>query len=262
MNEWRALSVAVAAVAAAALLLGSQPAGQAARAADPAPDGAPRVFTSAELRESAARKELRLVIVGKVYDVSKGKQYYAEGSGYAGFAQGVDATREFLTATFESTDDDLSNLEALAPRECHGVEHWVRFYEEHEHYAYLGVLNARFYDAAGRPTAQHAAFRACVAAAEAGIAAVREALEAAPECEFARGDAADPRRSVRCAPPLVPRKVELPDEGARCACVQAPEGEGGGGGAKEAWPELQVYEGNGWRCAASASSCRLGREPT
>ena len=123
-----------------------------------------RTFTSEALHQAAERQDpLLLVVIGEVYDVTSGRTYYGrqDGESYAGFASGIDASRAFLTADFElNATDDLNDLTA---GQCLGIEHWVHFYRDHSTYTRLGVAVGRFFDASGEPTAEHAAFRACVA---------------------------------------------------------------------------------------------------
>ena len=95
--------------------------------------------------------ELWLSILGKVYDVSTGKMYYAPGSGYHIFA-GRDATIPFITGNF--TDEEAQkSTEELTPAQLYSIERdWAQFYANHERYKLVGYLVGRYYDEQGNPT--------------------------------------------------------------------------------------------------------------
>ena len=89
-----------------------------------------------------------LVILGKVYDVSKGKKFYAPGTGYNVFV-GRDTTPSFITGKFsrEEATDDVSGLSA---EEMLGVKGWMDFYRKE--YTFVGKMIGRYYDTEGNPT--------------------------------------------------------------------------------------------------------------
>ena len=71
-----------------------------------------QIFTQTELLKFDGTDEnlpLYLVVVGQVYDVSNGRQYYSKGEGYNIFA-GKDCSRAFVTGEF-----DANNRTADAP---------------------------------------------------------------------------------------------------------------------------------------------------
>ena len=108
-----------------------------------------QLFTRDELSShGSSSKRIHLAILGRVYDVTKGRKYYGPKGGYAFFA-GRDATRSFVSGDFSDaglTDD----LEGLSIREYLGIADWVGTYEKE--YKYVGRLIGRFYDGDGRPT--------------------------------------------------------------------------------------------------------------
>ena len=88
--------------------------------------------------------------MGEVFDVTSGRDYYAEGSGYSVFA-GRDASPSFTTGNFtaEGAEQDLDELTAA---QLSGVDGWRKFYAEHETYKKVGVLCCDYYDNDGKPT--------------------------------------------------------------------------------------------------------------
>ncbi|XP_034950260.1 neuferricin [Chelonus insularis] len=90
---------------------------------------------------------LYLSILGQVFDVSKGKEYYEKGSTYHAFT-GRDASMAFLTGDFTEAGltDDISSLKNS---EAASLHNWLKTY--HEKYIYKGKLIGRFYDENGKP---------------------------------------------------------------------------------------------------------------
>ena len=89
-----------------------------------------------------------IAILGRIYDVEKGRRHYEVGSGYNVFA-GRDSTPSFVTGKFareEATDD----VKDLSPEEMMGVKEWLDFYRKD--YTYIGKLIGHYYDSEGNPT--------------------------------------------------------------------------------------------------------------
>lgn len=87
-------------------------------------------------------------ILGRVYDVDKGRRHYEVGSGYNVFA-GRDSTPSFVTGVFsreEATDD----VKGLSPEEMLGIKEWLDFYRKD--YTFVGKLIGCYYDSEGNPT--------------------------------------------------------------------------------------------------------------
>ena len=109
------------------------------------------LFTEDELAKhdgSDPSLPIYIVVLGRVYDVEKGRKHYAPESGYNVFA-GRDSTPSFVTGVFsrEEATDDVS---ALSPEEMMGVKDWMDFYRKD--YTYVGRLVGRYYDSHGEPT--------------------------------------------------------------------------------------------------------------
>uniref|UniRef100_A0A224XVH9 Putative heme/steroid binding protein n=1 Tax=Panstrongylus lignarius TaxID=156445 RepID=A0A224XVH9_9HEMI len=106
-----------------------------------------KLFTKQELSSfDGTNRKLYLSILGRVFDVTKGRKYYAPGEHYHGFI-GRDASRAFITGDFseEGLTDDLSNL---LLSDLMGLKDWLKRYEKD--YIYKGKLIGRFYDENGR----------------------------------------------------------------------------------------------------------------
>lgn len=120
------------------------------------------VFSPGELSKYDGREGSRglyIAIVGRVYDVEKGRNFYGPDGGYKQFA-GRDATRSFVTGDFEAKGliDDVTGL---TDKDLLALDNWVKFYEKD--YTYVGKLTGRFYDEDGQPTSELLQFKAAVA---------------------------------------------------------------------------------------------------
>uniref|UniRef100_A0A1I7XGD5 Cytochrome b5 heme-binding domain-containing protein n=1 Tax=Heterorhabditis bacteriophora TaxID=37862 RepID=A0A1I7XGD5_HETBA len=104
---------------------------------------------------SRPSRPVYLAILGRVYDVDKGKKHYGKGGGYYFFA-GKDATRAFVTGDFTEKGliDDTESLshDDLLEEYDLGIRDWVSFYEKD--YKLVGVVTGRYYDNKGKPTVE------------------------------------------------------------------------------------------------------------
>ena len=213
-----------------------------------------RVYTSNELQTVWKRRQLDplllLVAVGKVYDVSTGRQYYADGS-YEGFASGHDHSRAFLSADFEhnATDD----LTGLTPGQILGIEHWVQFYERHATYAYVGVHEGRYYDSRGRRRAARYDYERSVVLAQAEREATIARVLASPRCTTRAAESPNGKgvwKTHACEALHVPRWATVEDEGRLCICIAYAEGD-------ELEPEEQELPHKYRSCAPDATECTV-----
>jgi len=85
---------------------------------------------------------LLLSIVGHVFDVSEGRDFYGKGGGY-GFFAGTDATRSFATGDF--TNDLNDSVEGFTEQQCMAIESWLTFYRESPKYPFVGYLQGSAY---------------------------------------------------------------------------------------------------------------------
>ncbi|GFH59113.1 hypothetical protein CTEN210_15589 [Chaetoceros tenuissimus] len=111
-----------------------------------------RIFTEEELSSYIGENDgpIYLSVLGEVYDVSTGKDFYAAGSGYSYFA-GKDGTVAFFSGEFEDTTEKKNILD-YKPNQIAAMEEWRAFYEDHETYFFVGKLEGDFYDSKGHPT--------------------------------------------------------------------------------------------------------------
>ncbi|OXB64762.1 hypothetical protein ASZ78_016289 [Callipepla squamata] len=89
----------------------------------------PRVLSAAELRRhrgAPGDPGLYVALLGRVFDVQRGRTHYGPGGAYSGLA-GRDATRAFATGDFTPSGlvDDVSALSAAEMLAVHG---WLAFY--------------------------------------------------------------------------------------------------------------------------------------
>mmetsp|Transcript_9790 Transcript_9790/g.16275 ORF Transcript_9790/g.16275 Transcript_9790/m.16275 type:complete len:212 (+) Transcript_9790:111-746(+) len=117
------------------------------------PDDKPPLITKEELEKYNGKikdEKIYLSILGDVYDVTKGAQYYAEGSGYHVFA-GKDGAVPFISGKFDDEEAEKST-DVLKDGELFSLKGWVDFYRDEERYPFLGKLIGRYYDSEGNPT--------------------------------------------------------------------------------------------------------------
>ncbi|KAL3858434.1 hypothetical protein ACJMK2_013105 [Sinanodonta woodiana] len=108
------------------------------------------ILTKAELAKHTGEDggTIYLAILGKVFDVTKGRQHYGPAGSYS-FFTGKDASRAFVSGDFTSQGltDDVSGL---SWNDVLGLTEWVEFYKKD--YTHIGVVVGTFYDETGQPT--------------------------------------------------------------------------------------------------------------
>jgi hypothetical protein len=117
--------------------------------------GGIRMITRAELalHDGNQTDSLWLSIMGKVYDVTAGDQYYGKRGPYRVFVA-QDANVPFITGNF--TDEEaLKPLISLSNTQLLSLEQWTDFYDKEEKYQFVGLLVGEMYDAVGNPTEAH-----------------------------------------------------------------------------------------------------------
>jgi predicted heme/steroid binding protein len=111
-----------------------------------------RIVTKEELarHDGNQTKEMWLSIMSKVYDVTRGAEYYAAGAPYHIFV-GRDGNVPFITGAF-NPDEAEKPLTDLKPHQLMNLETWTGFYEKEEKYPFVGLLEGDLYDKDGNPT--------------------------------------------------------------------------------------------------------------
>ncbi|KAL7747248.1 hypothetical protein RI367_007459 [Sorochytrium milnesiophthora] len=98
-------------------------------------------LTPEELRQydgTDPSKPIYLAVMGDVFDVTEGREYYGPGGGYSFFA-GRDAGRAFVTGCFQThlTPD----VRGLSEGELKEIDNWRSFYQTHDKYFYVGKVH-------------------------------------------------------------------------------------------------------------------------
>lgn len=102
--------------------------------------------------------EIWLSFMGKVYDVTAGKDFYGRGSSYGAFSA-TDCTVCFVSGIF-SEEEAGKGPEDISDTLLPGVLDWADFYGTHDIYTLVGYLvDPRYYDANGEPTERLVALR-------------------------------------------------------------------------------------------------------
>lgn len=186
-----------------------------------------KIFTEEELKNydgKEGRKGPYLAILGRVYNVKKGKQHYGAGGGYE-FFSGRDASRAFVSGDFSEAGlvDDVSGL---SNPDYIGLDDWVKFYEKD--YKYVGKLIGRYYNEQGEPTQYSNLVQQWISEAYAQKEDENQEKRIFPPCNSEWTPEAGSR--VWCTTKSggiqrdwtgVPRKLFSPGQGrSRCACVK------------------------------------------
>lgn len=232
-----------------------------------------RIFTKDELwddyRGTEGSKGLYLAFMGKVYDVSKGKDYYAPGGGYS-FFSGRDGTKAFSTGEFNDAGliDDISDLSAASLVE---MSSWINLYEKD--YIYKGKVIGFFYDANGQKTEAHKDILKTIKKGEEEKAMEEERRKILPGCNSewkqetgARVWCTKKSAGVHRDWAGVPRLLHMPGHpDPTCACIRntgppSPAladliGKTSGNNGDLDYPYLKEYD----NCKPTAVECMIGR---
>ena len=226
-----------------------------------------RVFSVGELAKydgSPGSPGLHLALLGEVYDVSQGSQYYGPGGGYSFFAA-RDASRAFVTGNFEEEGlvDDVSGLTSS---DYMGLAEWSLFYQTD--YRRVGVLAGRFYDQAGEVTQDWRELQDWTAAAQKDRDQNDVEKKMFPPCNVEWSQAEGSR--YWCTTKSggvtrdwvgVPRQLFYPGRQPRCACVRrrGPPSTDPGASSDRGdtdSPHVKMYPG----CRPESYECRGVRE--
>ncbi len=131
--------------------------------------------------------KIYISIMGEVFDVSDGSNYYGEGGGYHFFA-GKDASRAFVSGVFSGPAID--EVLDLPSNQIAAIEDWRQFYHEHETYKFVGFLKGRYYDSEGNPTNEMKLYKEKLKEIEKAKEAAETLEEKYPSCNsrWAQGE--------------------------------------------------------------------------
>lgn len=175
-----------------------------------------RVLSKAELAlYDSEASTIYMGIMGEVFDVTSGAQYYAKGNGYDFFA-GVDGSKAFVTGDFENdVHDDVSSL---SPADLLNLQTWVNatYYAK---YIYVGLLDGFFYDKRGQPTSGKHKIDAIIQQEIIDAEKRKTDEEIFPKCNSRRSKT---ENIVWCDHRHVPRRRSVFGGQERCACFPTP----------------------------------------
>lgn len=117
-----------------------------------AADSKKTVIKMEELKKANGKDtdKLWLAVLGEVYDVAKGHDYYGEGGPYSVFV-GRHGCVPFVSGNF-TAEEAAKPCSSLEDNQLLGVEQWREFYEKEEKYPLVGILECELFDKDGKPT--------------------------------------------------------------------------------------------------------------
>jgi len=223
-----------------------------------------RLFSLSELTKYDGTPKspgLYLALLGVVYDVSKGAEYYGPGKGY-GFFSGKDGSRAFVSGQF--TDEGLvDDVSGLSSGDYLGLEEWQIFYEKD--YTRVGLLVGTFYNQNGEVTDKWKELQTWIESAKLDRDNNDVEKKMFPPCnvEWTQADGSrywctKKSGGVKRVWVGVPRRLYYPGREPRCACVRTtgapstdPSDESPNRGDLDN-PHLKEYTG----CSPSSYECR------
>lgn len=111
-----------------------------------------RLLSKEELAKhgfNGPNKPLLLAVMGRAYNVEKGRDHYYGPNGGYNFFSGRDGTRAFVTGEFNDKGL-IDDIRGLKPAEINELQTWIDFYNKE--YIFYGKVVGAFYDKDGRPT--------------------------------------------------------------------------------------------------------------
>jgi len=194
---------------------------------NPSVQTAIKVFSKEELKKydgSPDSPGLYLAILGKVYDVSKGKDYYGPGGGYA-FFSARDGSRAFVTGQFDE-EGLIEDTTGLPLQDYLGLKEWEEFYESD--YTRVGVLEGAYYTATGDVTQAWKDLQKSISAASQDRESQDVEKQVFPPCNVEWSQ--DKGSRFWCTTKSggikrnwvgVPRRLFYPGRDERCACIRS-----------------------------------------
>jgi predicted heme/steroid binding protein len=109
-----------------------------------------KTFDTSRYNGKVKGDKIYLSILGEVYEVTNGPEFYAEGAGYHTFA-GREAAVPFISGKF-TEEEAAKSTDVLTDVEVFSLKTWLDFYKNEKRYSYVGRVIGRFYNADGVPT--------------------------------------------------------------------------------------------------------------
>lgn len=219
------------------------------------PPTSERLITREELKKhdmDNPDKVYWLAVLGQVFDVSQGANFYSGEGGYT-FFSGTDASRAYVTGEFKG-DGLTPDVVGLSAGQVMAVYDWLRFYINEDKYPFIGLLaNDTYFDAEGKHTDAWTQAMVMVGEAKAADLADMKMKSEMPPCNSqwtqaaggtlwcSRNSGGIPRNWVG-----LPRKYTDSKNKTRCACVE-PKAE------LLSLPSLAVYRA----CHPKSVTCRV-----
>ncbi|XP_023333620.1 neuferricin [Eurytemora carolleeae] len=161
--------------------------------------------------------------MARVYDVTKGKDYYGPGGGYA-FFSGRDGSRAFVSGQFDEAGL-IDDVRGLSSSDYLGLKQWEEFYAKD--YKKVGLLEGRFYNKQGEVTEEWKQLQRDISAAVKEQDTQDSEKKVFPPCNVEWTKEKGTRfwctaKSGGIARTWigVPRKLFYPGRDERCACVR------------------------------------------
>nr|CAG4645688.1 EOG090X0A5G [Lynceus sp. MCZ IZ 141354] len=184
------------------------------------------LFTAEELKKFKGEKigtPIYLALLGRVFDVSKGPDFYGPGGGYAFFA-GCDASKAFVSGDF--VNDLTDDVTGLSSQDYWGLGNWLTFYTTE--YRFIGKLIGRYFDENGVATPYSEQVLDWIAKAEAEKAQEEDLNVVFPPCNSewdpdigARVWCSNASGGIQRDWIGFPRKLFTAEGKVRCACVES-----------------------------------------
>ena len=151
-----------------------------------------------------------LVFLGIVLDVRSGAAFYGKEGGYSALANGRDSTRALLTSSLKDEDmtEDIDDVIEKFENQLH---QWLIFFLNK--YPQIGVVQGKYWDAQGKPTA----------VMETIVAKLGEAKEKPSVKPFAMDACRTSNNTVSCTNPILVPKIRRSRGQSSCVCVNENE---------------------------------------
>ena len=209
--------------------------------------GGVRYFSKEDLTSFTGEGDspIYLAIVGHVFDVTKGKQYYGvDAGGYSGFA-GKDGSRAFVSGNF-TKEGLVEEIADMTDQNIFDIWDWLSFYNKEEKYVFVGYVEGLYFDKQGNKLPYFDALQARVDNRKLMKLHEKDLKSGHPTCnsrwESGKGS------KLWCEDGRVPRKwyIDPTKDTSNCHCFAGPD-------VLPAEGRVEVYKD----CAPESSTCEF-----